>query len=156
MIPTLLQDDLVEETKLMFDGFMLKNAKKETVPMNVYPQFLPSKSSKEDINHFPYIIVRTSDGEEKNEGDVPDTKIMFIVGVFDEDDKYQGYKDVMNALEKMYQHLFRKRVISNKYECIFPVKWVVNEEDVYPYYFGGLETNWTLPKIMQDDLEGLI
>jgi len=55
-------------------------------------------------------------------------------------------------IQKLYNHLMRKRVFDKKYRVEYPIEWSVTEEDYYPYYYAGLETTWTVGKIsMQDD-----
>lgn len=93
------------------------------------------------------------DGEDNNETGEEDSicKIAFIVGLYDEDDNYQGYKDVMNIIEKVKQRLKTKRFYSNQFELKLPLKWVIHEEDIYPYYFGGIESSWKMPIVNMDD-----
>lgn len=154
MTPTILQDVLVEDIKQELSGFLLKNVKGESVNLNIYPQNLPAKKGQKDSEHFPYILVRIIDGEaqEKDYGEVDDTcKIGFIIGIFDESDNYQGYKDTMNILDKIKQRLFSKKHYNNQFEIVYPYKWLIHDEDTYPYYFGGAETNWKMPTINMDD-----
>lgn len=153
MTPTKLQDVLVEDLKQQLDGFQLKNAKGERVNLNIYPQNLPAKKGSKDTEHFPYLVIRVMDGEDNNETGEEDStcKIAFIVGLYDEDDNYQGYKDVMNIIEKVKQRLKTKRFYSNQFELKLPLKWVIHEEDIYPYYFGGIESIWKMPIVNMDD-----
>lgn len=157
MNPVELQDFLIDELGQLLSGMQLKNPNDEYVPINIYPQCLPAPkkdTNEKSISPFPYIVVRLQDGEDKDEESEATCKIMFVVGTFDDDDSNQGHKDVFNILEKIRQHLFRKRLFQGRFACNYPYKWTVNEEDVCPYFFGGIETNWTMPKILIDE-EGL-
>lgn len=154
MTPTILQDCLVADFKEQLNSLLLKNAKGESVNLNIYPQNLPAKKGQKDSDHFPYLLVRVMDGEEqeKDYGEVDNTcKIGFIIGVLDDNDNYQGYKDVMNVIEKIKQRLFTKKIYNSVFEIIYPFKWVIHDEDTYPYYFGGIESNWEMPIINMDD-----
>ncbi|WP_088227789.1 hypothetical protein [Desulfosporosinus sp. FKB] len=158
MIPTELQDVLVKEMGSLFSGMQLKNPDGEYVAVNIYPQCLPVPKKDEHentISPFPYVVVRIQEGEGVDEESGDTCKLMFVVGTFDDDESNQGHKDVLNVLEKIRQHLFKKRIFNKQFECVYPYKWTVNEEDVCPYYFGGMETNWTVPKLLFDDEEGL-
>lgn len=148
MVPIILQRQLKPEVENLFKDFRLKNVKEQLVPISVYEQFLPARGN--DSSVFPYIIIRIGEGDDQEETH-PTCKIHFIAGVYDKDPNHQGYKDVANILQRLYQHLFRKRIFFNKYECQFPVRWALNEEDVYPYYFGGLETTWSTPKMIMSE-----
>lgn len=158
MTPLALQDFLVSEIASLLSSIQLKNPDNEYSTINVYPQVLPvpkKDENKKTISPFPYVIVRLQDGEGKDEDSEDTCKVMFVVGTFDEGDSNQGHRDILNVLEKIRQHLFRKRLFSGKFMCDYPYKWTVNEEDVCPYYFGGMETNWSIFKVIIDDEEGL-
>lgn len=150
MIPSLLQDKLVEEISILFDGFKLKNAEGEKVSINVYPQFLPAKTGKKDKSHFPYILVIILDGDIK-ETESNTCRVLFMAGTYDDDTNHQGYKDVLNVMQKIYNYLARNRIIDKKYELKYPIDWQLSDEDTYPYYFGAIETNWTVGKIKMID-----
>lgn len=153
MTPTLLQNCLVEEIKILFDGFLLKNSEEELVPINVYLQYLPTKKREEDADFFPYIVVRVEDGEEEIAEDSAQCRVVIITGICDWDENYQGYRDVMNILEKMRQHFLKKRIIDNRFEIQGKLKWAINQEEAYPYFFGGLDTTWSIGKLNMEDKE---
>jgi hypothetical protein len=153
MIPVFLQDYLVEETKRLFGGFTLKNINGVVVPLNIYPQFLPARKGKKDADQYPFLVVQLIDGEDPNELDPNQCRVLFYCGVCDDDVNYQGYHDCLNVMQRLYEHLMSKRIFDHKYTVEYPIKWSVTEEDFYPYYYGGLETNWTVGKISREDDE---
>lgn len=63
---------------------------------------------------------------------------------------YQGYRDVVNMMEKVKQHLLRHRTVGGKFELRLPVQWVFPEEENYPFYFGGLLMSFTIPGMTED------
>jgi hypothetical protein len=154
MIPSLLQDFLVEELKHLFVGFKLKNAKNQDSDLNIYPQYLPAKKSQKDIDHFPFITVKIMEGEDPSETDANTCRIMLMVGIYDINEDYQGYKDVLNILQNMHQHLTSNKVFDGRYEVEYPLKFTLTDEDYQPYFFGALDTTWTIGKvtIKNDDL----
>lgn len=153
MTPTVLQDCLVADLKEQLSNILLKNVKGEMTKLNIYPQNLPAKKGQKDSEHFPYIVVRVMEGEtqEGENFEESNCKIGFIIGVFDDSDNYQGYKDVMNILEKIKYRLCTKKYYDSQFELIMPFKWLIHDEDTYPYYFGGIESNWKMPEISMDD-----
>lgn len=153
MTPTILQDSLVDDFKQQLNEFLLGNAKGERVNLNIYPQNLPAKKGQKDSEHFPYLIIRVMDGEtQEDQGEDKNTcKIAFITGIYDDLDNYQGYKDVMNIIDKIILRLKTKKMYNNQFELTTPMKWVLHDEDTFPYYFGGIETNWNMPNIFIDD-----
>ena len=152
MIPTLLQDCLVDELKNLFSGFTLKNVKGEESPLNIYPQGLPAIKGQKDTKHYPFVVVKLQDGEDPDR-DAPYTcRIMFFCGIYDDADNYQGHKDLLNVMQKIYAHIMRKRLFAGKYEAQYPITWALTEEDLYPQYYGAVESTWAVGKVtMQDD-----
>lgn len=151
MIPVGLQDCLVEDFKTFFKGFYLKDVDGQPAEFKVYPQDLPAKIGKEDKDHFPYIVVALESGEDSGEEEPNQCVVTITVGIWDNDRNYQGYRDVLNVLQKLYDHLMRTRIFDGKYEIGYPIKWGLYEENRYPYFFGGLETHWTVGKITSAD-----
>jgi hypothetical protein len=156
MIPLILQDELVERIKAEFESFTLKNLKGETVPIQVFSQHLPAKSKEKDVSPYPCIVIRLADGSETNGEDPQGAKVLFIVGTVDRDSNNQGYRDAINVIQKIYQNLKRNPFVDNKFEMVYPINWAYHDEDAEPYYFAGLETNWEIPRISREDLEGII
>ncbi|MEF3312616.1 hypothetical protein PV433_27370 [Paenibacillus sp. GYB004] len=152
MTPYLLQDALVAEIKALFADTVFKNSLNELGELNVYPQFLPAKQSEDDAEHFPYAIVRVLSGGTEDEQEASTCKVLIFFGLYDDDPNYQGYKDILNMLRRLETHLYRKRIIDNRYRIEYPFDWSVYDEDAYPYYFGGAETTWTLPAVRQEEV----
>ncbi len=149
--PFFLQEALVDEIKALFAGFETENAAGELAPLNVYPQSLPEKEDEDDSAHFPYIVVRILDGGIDNEDEGASCRIVFVAGIYDSNPNYQGNKTILNILQKMQTHFFKKRIIAEKFKIEYPFKWqIYDEEDLHPYYFGGAETNWTLPGVQEE------
>lgn len=153
MTPTRLQDCLVNDFKQELSNFLLKNVKDERANFNIYAQSLPAKKGQKDSEHFPYVVIRVIEGEEQE--DQEETKntcqITFIAGIYDESDDYQGDKDVLNVIEKIIYRLKTKKYYDNRFELTTPMKWLIYDENAYPYYFGGIETHWKMPVISMDD-----
>lgn len=149
--PYLLQDALVAELEAFFAGFETLNAGGEPAPMNIYPQTLPAKMEEDDSEHFPYIIVRVVDGGSQSEGEPDTCRAILLVGVYDEQHDRQGNKIVLNVLQRIRTHLLSKRIVNKQFRIDYPCEWsVYDDEDLHPYYFGAVETNWTLPAIQQE------
>lgn len=49
---------------------------------------------------------------------------------------FDGYKDLLNFIEKTKQELISKRIIGGKTKVEFPVKWGMYQEQPYPYWYG--------------------
>lgn len=151
MVPLLLQDYLVGEVKNILKEIKLKDAKGDEVAINAYPQALPAKKGIKDSEHFPYVLVVLTDGSDTDEDTTCTCQVMFLAGIYDNEDSYQGYRDSVNIINKIYEHLASKRVFDNKYTVAFPFEWKLPEEDTYPFYFSALMTKWEVPKAIQNN-----
>lgn len=149
--PYLLQKALVEEIKVLFADYETENAAGKLVPLNVYPQSLPEKTDEEDSAHFPYIVVRIIDGGTGSEEEAAACRMVIVAGIYDDNPDYQGNKTILNILQRIQTHLLAKRIIAGKFAIQYPYNWqIYDDEDLHPYYFGGAETNWTLPAVQQE------
>ena len=150
MTPIMLQSTLIDDLKKLLCDFKLKNTKNELTEINIYPQFLPSKTNKKDSEYFPYVVIRVMEGEKLGVDDDTTCKIAFVMGVYDEATDNQGYRDIMEIIERIKQHIFTQRSLG-PFSVSYPFKWMVHDEEAYPYFFGGIETNWTMPQVTVED-----
>lgn len=147
MIPLLFQDYLVkDELPKLFKEFTLKNVEGEQVPINIYSQYLPIKQ-RENTEHFPFVLVIMIDGKEKNIESTNQAHVLFMAGVYDTDNNNQGYRDSVNIINKIYNHIKRKQILNKKYVLEYPINWMVNDETTYPYFYAAIETYWAIAKM---------
>lgn len=169
MVASFLQDDLSEELKKIFSGFKLMDSKGKLHDINIFPQSLPMLIPKEQSNippeilenglideevqedPFPYIIVRIEDGEIADEASVQSVNTNILIGVYDDSHAKQGTKDVMNIIQKIYERFAKNPVIAGKYTIQYPISWALQDEESYPYYFGGMALAWETAAIRRED-----
>lgn len=160
MIPLELQDALKVRLEEEFKHQKLKNLKNETVPISIFPQHLPTKDKtargEESTDNYPCIIIRLADGDQPSTEDPFNTTIQFIVGVVDRESSFQGYRDSITIANNIIQNLKRNPVIANRYELDPSINWAYHDEDSEPYFFSGVETNWSTPKYIREDVEDMI
>src|SRR5690606_2512931 len=96
----------------------------------------------DDLSHYPYVLIKLSEGELENETSPHRIKVLFVIGVFDDSYDNQGYKDVVIILQKLLAGLNEKPMIDKKFILTHPLRWAIYDDDVYPFYFGGVETFW--------------
>lgn len=148
MIPLLLQQHLVDEVlPNIFEGTKFLNSKNKKDDIKFHKQYLPQKKRKKE--DFPYVTVILLDGEELNESSTNEAHILFMAGVYDEDEDNQGYQDSIIILNKIWQNLREKKLFDNKYVIEYPLKWMTNDDVTYPYFYSALETNWGVAKTLQ-------
>ncbi|MEC2131638.1 hypothetical protein P9G84_22190, partial [Brevibacillus centrosporus] len=142
---------LVKEIRALFAGAGFKNSKGEEVELNVYSQFLPAKRTGQDTDHFPYAIVRIQEGNIPSLTEAEACNVLIFFGLWDDSLDYQGYKDVLNAITRLKIHLFAKRIIDRRFKIEYPFDWAIDEDEKnHPFYFGGMQTTWSLPPVQQE------
>ena len=139
-----LQKALVNEVKEELEGYTSVNNAGEYLNFNVYPQNLPPKKSKNDDDHFPYVLVCLD--EEEINGEEADNicSIYFLVGIIDKNTNNQGHFDVANVLNKLEKRFLSRRLIDNRYRINFPLTKKFQEENTWPKFIGGMSTLWTV------------
>lgn len=154
MIPTQLQDALVNELSILFKDFKLKSpSKNEMTGWTIFPQDLPFTYKYEDDEKnepFPYMIVKLDSGN-ADDGEAHKVKVLILIGIFDDNENKQGYRDVINVIDKIYIRFGKDRVLDHQYVAEWPFRWQLYEDDTYPYYFGGIEMNFDIPAVIRED-----
>ena len=97
-------------------------------------------------SNFPCVIVKFEDCTVKEEGTIDSVRInvSFLVGTYDESADCQGYRDVMNIINKVKEAILTlpARVLAQRYRLEMPLKDYLPSEQPYPIYLGVIETVW--------------
>jgi hypothetical protein len=142
MTPLDLQDSLKIELTEVLSKVLLKSGEQ----FNLYTQNLPPKKDAKDKSMFPYSLIKLGDGEDDLDDATQDIVIVFAT--YDNDQNYQGYRDVMNAIQKVREYLKEKQIIGQRYTVKYPIRWASpDDSDTYPYYFGAILVTFNLPQI---------
>lgn len=146
MTPFYLQEELIKELEKLFEGTKVK----------VFSQYLPLFEQTQDYTDyvdkrktcFPAAIVRLISGETENkkQDNMYTVTVNIIFATYDPNNNLQGYKDLINMLDKTIEYLLRKRIFGGYYELERNIKWQL-EEDEFPHYYATIETEWILPKV---------
>lgn len=134
-----LLDLLVDKVREIISDFKLRSTKdSEYGSINVYAQDLPGRKKKEDATYYPYIIVCF---DEQTVSDDIDIKMYFLIGIRDDNEDKQGFRDVLQIANKIYFKLLESPLVGQfrmEKEC----KIMLQQEDTFPFFIGGIETNW--------------
>ena len=107
----------------------------------------PLGYSAADIeNNFPCVIVKFDESTIREENTIDKVRInvSMLVGAYDESSDCQGYRDVMNIMDKVKLEILTlpARVLAQRYKLEMPVKDYLPPEQPYPIYLGVIETVW--------------
>ena len=170
MIATFLQDDLAADLAEIFRHFRLKNPQGETVGLNIFKQSLPIPTAKDipdtvtdeeleegtynaeaEEDPYPYIIVRVEQGTIDKIDQEQAVIVNLIIGVIDRDYNNQGHKDILNIIQKIYERFAKNAILAAKYECVMPITWALQDEESFPYFFGGMALTFETIPIRRED-----
>lgn len=169
MVAAFLQDELAAEFERILKDFRLKDPRGSSSKINIFLQRLPMPEPLEQddipvealengladqqtaMDPYPYIIVRIDDGEIKDEDSAQTVNVYLIIGIYEPDYDKQGHKDVLNIITKLYERFAKMPVLNGKYTIQYPVLWALQEEESYPFYFGGMNLTFEIAAVRRED-----
>lgn len=152
MTPLMLQDELVEELKCLFKGYLYKASSGERVPINVFPQSIPINETDDEDDPIPYIIVRLNSSKDDGTRDSFNTvKLVIIIGIWDNALDAQGHRDVSNIIHKIYERFQTTPNLNGKAVFSGEFNWLLQEDNYYPYSFGACSLKFHIAAIRRED-----
>lgn len=107
------------------------------------PRNVTGLISLDQVPDYPVIILQTTGVEYQYDEAVATVRL--LIGAYDEDPDYQGYKDCLNMAEAIAHAFFAWRVIDDSYSLVPPAKWAMIEADTFPHFLAEMTTQWELP-----------
>lgn len=157
-----LQICLVKQVEEIVKGIPLSGAGRGSKVMKGYVQSVPVRDqlvgweeageeepyvSPED-SLMPYFVVRVSDAEYFS--DRATVRVYLLFSIYNDDKDMKGHFDLLNVLERVTGQ-FRQNQIMDGYWCEKEMKAAVQDDDDYPYFFGGVEMTWNMPVIEMEE-----
>jgi len=155
MTPENLETDLATEIKKLFAGFLLKNSVGNYMPLNVWEDCTPLKTDVTDSDGQsvidPYIVVRAVRGTTSDPGAHQNVTVDLIICVYDDETERQGMKDLHHIIRVISLRFQKEPLLAGAYSLLYPIDWMISDEDTYPFYFGGMELHFELPVITREN-----
>ena len=143
-----LLEALVEFTKDVLRNQKYIDGDENEKEVEVKAGFLKQKEMRDNA-YDRYVLIRVLDGESDHEEST--VKVRFIICATDRD-TVEGWIPVLNILEDIRQAILSRTIICKRYTYKDPVKWVVEEDEVYPAYFAELDVQFVIPNVGLTDL----
>lgn len=147
-----LQSGIVADLNELFKDSLYKTPSGEMGKPSFFKQFLPKRKSEDDDDPFPYGIVRLDNGAIAGTTESHQVGIIILVGIFDDALENQGHGAVLEIMEKIQEHYQREPVVKDlngrmmgRIDPDTPVSWALQDEESYPFFFGGLNLTFDLP-----------
>ena len=70
-----------------------------------------------------------------------------LLGVYDTDPNMGGGDHILIMIRRIIDRFSQEALLSRKFRCESKMDWAVQDEDTYPYFFGGVRLQFNIPKI---------
>lgn len=155
MTQEFLLDALVADLKGLFQHHRLKNSQGAEREIQVFAQDLPIREDSDEPADpaavpEPYVIARILGGKTEDDNAHQIITAVIVVCVCDYDANRQGYRDTLHIINEIYHHYSANAVIGKKWEVLYPMEWVTQEEDNHPYYYAAMSLNIQAPAVHKE------
>lgn len=142
MTPLMMQDSLVERVQRDLSNMKLMDGRSFTA----YPQHLPPRKADKDTSIYPFARVYLGDGEDTDDDATQD--VVVVLATRDTSENMQGYRDVMNAIQRLRESLCKAPSLDRRYEIRKPIKWMPPDADAtFPEFYGAIQFTVGIPQI---------
>ena len=150
MTPLVLYDDLIAEVEDILKDVVTKNtAGEDVVGVKGYKYRLPliTADDEDESQFFPYFIVRLSGGKTEDDDSPWLVTADILLGVCENDKDVPGHEHIMVMIQRITDRFVAEPLLNKKFRAEQDIEWAVQDEDTYPFYFGGVEIKFIVPKI---------
>ena len=146
----LLQKKLLKEVCDLLAGMEFTNSAGETVKgVTGYEQRLPqiTEDDEDSSQFFPYTIVRVANCTTKGDEDPWHVTMLVYFGIYDDAKDSHGHEAILNMVQRVADRFVHEPLLAHSYRAEQNIYAELQDDDTYPYYFGGIEFTFTAPKI---------
>lgn len=146
----LLEKSLLKEVINLLADMQFENPDGKTViGVTGYEQRLPqiTEDDEDTSQFFPYAVVRCTNWNTKDDIDPWHVTLDVFFGVYDDNKNGHGHEVLINMIEKVANRFVHEPLLVGSYRAEQNIDAELQDEDTYPYYFGGIEFAFTAPKI---------
>lgn len=137
MTPQNLQDEIKEMLEEVSNEIDWKDIDGNRTKLSVFKQNLPKRDTDED-DPFPYCIIRLVSGRHNAIQDEENSiRVLLIFGLCDNGLENQG-ETMLNLINRIVLRLSENNVLKTFYQK-GKIEWAIDDEDTYPYFFGGMD-----------------
>lgn len=120
--------------------------------LRIFAQDVPINETDDDFDPAPYIIVRAKSGDDDGTADGVNTvQIILIIAIWDDNNDSQGYRDVLDIIQKIYIRFHKEPMLNNQFMYAGNFHWMLQEDNYWPYFFGACTLNFNIPSIRREN-----
>lgn len=144
------QRELIGEVEKILRDIQTQNTSGELVTgVKGYEQMLPivEDDEEDESQFFPYFIVKMGTGKTEDDESPWIVTTDIILGCYDNSAKTNGHRHILNMIQRICDRFAAEPLMNNKYRAEQNMEWALQDEDTHPFYFGGVEIKFNIPKI---------
>lgn len=148
-----LQQSLMAEIPRILEGMELKDTKGNNAKIKGFEQQLPvlTEDEEEISQFFPYFIVQIVQGDVEDDNDWWHVETLIQLGTYDDDKERNGHEALLSMIQKITDRFLEYPLLDNAYRAEQKMHWEILDEETYPFYFGGIEMKFSVPKQGRSD-----
>lgn len=136
MTPQSLQDEIKEMLEEVSSEIDWKDLDGNRTKLSIFKQNLPKRDTDED-DPFPYCIIRIVNGENSAVELVDNSiRVLLIFGIHDDALENTG-ELIFSLINRIVDRLSENNILKTFYQD-GKIEWAIDDEDTYPYFFGGM------------------
>lgn len=150
MTPMKLQESIVEDLAVLFDGQVFENENGEFVPLNIYKQDYPVPERADAPGVAPCVIVYLDSWAEKEPDGHLEATIIFSVTCVDFDTENQGHEKPLHILQRIYERFYEDPYVGDYFS--FAGSWeahLLNPSDQFGFFGGWAQANFNIPPMQR-------
>lgn len=147
---TEFQKDLVKEVEVILKDVICKTPDGgEVVGVKGYEQQLPvvTENDEDESKFFPYFIVRISDAVTQGDDEPWTVTADILFGCYEPDKLQTGHRHILVMIQRTADRFLAEPLLCKKYRAQPEMEVALQDEDTYPFFFGGARIKFSIPKM---------
>ena len=142
MTPINLMDALAKRLQKLLTDYTAKQPS-GTVPVTVYPGYIPVQNNAAEKKSFVYVLVTETDDRDGNDKSIAVVELGF--SIYDADG-VDGWRSLYNVVEHVRQDLLKYRFVDMKFRLDLskPMQFKVPDTQPFPQWQGAMEVTYTI------------
>lgn len=146
MTPEILIKNLSKELVKLTKGIDLYDIEGKRSELRAYEQMLPHKISEDDMDPFPYCVVKFDQSSITGVCERQPVDIELQFGIYYDKADCQYQHTYFTIFEKIKERFINQNFLG-PFRCEPEMTFVLSPDDevTYPYYYAGVAMKWMVP-----------
>ena len=149
-----LQDDLIDKIGEVISEIEFEKADGNSVTgATGYRQQLPKLTQDDETEDqfFPYYIVRIENGKTPSDNEPWNVVVDILLGCYSDDETNNGHLQILDMIKAITEYFQAYPLLHHKYRALQDMEFALQDEDTYPYFFGGIEMKFWVARARRED-----